>query len=173
MLDTKSPFGRAMALAAVCGSRCVLGPAFLAASRHRPEAGALVAAAIGEMAFDKLGILPARYHPALSIPRALAGAYVAREMLHEEGIDDTSGALAGAVVAAGVAGVVPVVRMLLHRGLGVPDALLGLAEDYLALRLGAEATGMTMEQLPEVARDAVEEMGEKVAPALHSVGLSA
>jgi hypothetical protein len=173
MLDTTTPFGRAMALAAVSGSRCALGPAFLAVSRRRPEAGAWVAAAIGELIADKIGLLPARYHPALMIPRALAGAWVAREALKEEGVEDNAAAIAGAVGAAGVAGVAPVLRIALGRALGVPDIVLGVAEDYLALKVGAQATGMQMEQLPEVARDAVEEIGEKVAPALRSIGVNA
>ncbi len=171
MLDMTNPLGRAMALAAVCGSRAALGPAFLAVSRRRPNAGAWVAAAIGELVADKLGILPPRYEPALLIPRALAGAWVARETLKAEGIEDQSAVMAAAVVAAGVAGVAPIVRVGLGKVLGVPDVLLGLAEDYLALRIGAEASGLTMDELPGVAREAVEEIGEKLAPALRSIGV--
>jgi hypothetical protein len=171
MLGITDPIGRAMALAAVCGSRATLGPAFLAVSQRRPGAGTWVAAALGELLADKLGVLPPRYEPALLIPRALAGAWVARETLKKDGVEDPSAVMAGAVVAAGVASIAPIVRVGLGRVLGVPDVLLGLAEDYLVLRLGAEATGLTMDELPAVAREAVEEMGEKIAPALRSIGV--
>ena len=50
------------------------------------------------------------------------------------------------VAQAGVAAVAPMVRIAGSRGLGIPDMLLGVAEDYLALRAGTEALGMTMDQ---------------------------
>ncbi len=170
MTKTMTPFERAMTLAAVCGSKIALGPAFLETSRRRPGAGAWVAGALGEMLLDKLGVFPARFRPMLLIPHTLAGAWVARESLKEDGIDDPNAVMMGAVVAAGVAGVAPLLRIALSKGLGLPDPLLGAAEDYLFLRLGAGATGTPMEQLPEIARDAVGEIGERVMPAVHALG---
>jgi len=165
-----TPFVRAMTLAALSGSKIALGPAFLATSRRRPSAGAWVAAALGEMFLDKIGVFPARFRPALLIPHTLAGAWVARESLKEDGIDDPTSVMTAAVVAAGVASVAPMVRIALSKGLGMPDALLGAAEDYLFLRLGTEATGMTMNQLPDVAKEAVGEVGERMMPAVQSLG---
>lgn len=156
-------YERAITLAAVSGSKIALGPAFLAAGRRRPSAGGWIAAAVGEMLLDKLGVFPARFRPALLVPHTLAGAWVARESLKEDGIDDPAGAVMGAVVAAGVAGVAPMVRIALNRGLGVHDVLLGLAEDYLFLKLGSGVTGLAMEELPHIARESVEEL---VAPIL-------
>jgi hypothetical protein len=43
------------------------------------------------MALDKVGIFPSRFRPPLLIPHTLAGAWVARESLREDGIDDDPG----------------------------------------------------------------------------------
>ncbi len=171
MADAISPFERAMTLAALSGSKIALGPAFLESSRRRPSAKSWVAAALGEMVLDKLGVFPARFRPALLIPHTLSGAWVARESLKEDGVEDPTGALMGAVVAAGVAGVAPILRISLSRGLGIPDRLLGLVEDYLFLKLGTRAIGMEMNQLTDVAREAVEEVGDRVMPAARSLGV--
>jgi len=165
MLETKTPFGRAMTLAAVSGLRAALGPAFLEKSRHNAKAGNWVLGALGEMALCKVGVLPRGYRPVMLIPHTLAGAWVARESMRNDGVDDDpSVPIAGAIVAAGVASVAPIARIALTRGLGVSGTLLGLAEDYLALKLGGDATGMTFGQIGEAARDAVEDLRDKVAP---------
>lgn len=166
MPKLKTPIERAMALAAVSGSKAALGPAFLEASRRSPRAGSWILGALGEMFLDKTGLLPARYRPSLLIAHAAAGAWVARETLKDEGIDDPSAPVMGAVVAAGVAGVAPIARAILNRGLGVSDPLLGLAEDYLVLKLGGDATGMSFNQMGERAREAVEDLRDRVAPDL-------
>ncbi len=166
MPDRKSPFERAMALAALSGFKVALGPAFLAASRRSPNTGSWALAALGEMFLDKLGIFPPRFRPALLIPHALSGAWVARESLRRDGIEDPTGPLIGAVVAAGVSCVAPMTRIALHKGLGVSDALLGVGEDYLALRLGTEATDMSMGQVSEIARDAIDDLRVRVVPSL-------
>src|SRR5215218_1425763 len=95
MTEMMSPMQRAMALAAVCGSKIALGPAFLETSRRGPNARAWVAGALGEMILDKLGVFPPRYRPSLLIPHTLAGAWVARESLREDGIDDPVAPLVG------------------------------------------------------------------------------
>jgi hypothetical protein len=169
MSSRKTPFERAMALAAVSGLKLSLGPAFLAASRGSPNTGAWVMAALGEMFLDKLGILPARFRPSLLISHTLAGAWVARESVKADGVDDPTAPLLGGVVAAGVACVAPMARIALHRSIGISDAVLGVGEDYLALRLGTEATGMSVHQVSEVAREAIEEFRGKVIPSLGSV----
>jgi hypothetical protein len=72
---------RALTLAAVTGLKVAMGPALLATAQRRSEAPVLVAAALGEMVLDKLGILPSRSRLPLLLPRAAAGAWVARESL--------------------------------------------------------------------------------------------
>ena len=46
----------------------------------------------------------------------------------------------------------------------------GLAEDYLALRLGTDAVGISMNELTQIARDSVEDMRDRIQPMLQSVG---
>jgi len=88
--------------------------------------------------------------------------------MRQDGADDPAAPILGAVVAAGVACVAPVARMTLNKGLGISDALLGVAEDYVALRLGTEATGMTMNQVSEAAQDAFGELRGQVMQSLPS-----
>lgn len=150
-----TPIQKAMALAAVTGSRSALGPALLAASRRSPYAGVWALASLGEMLMDKLGVLPPRYKPALMIPRALAGAYVARESLRGDGVEDPTGVAAGAVIAAGVSSVAPMLRIALNSGLRLPDSLVGLAEDALALSVGAKAVGLTVGEVKDHVQESV------------------
>jgi len=171
MQDHKQSFERAMTLAALSGFKIALGPAFLATARRRPSSRNWVMAALGEMFLDKVGVFPARFRPSLLIPHTLAGAWVAHESMKEDGIDDPQAALMGAVIAAGVASVAPMVRIAASKGLGIPDMLLGVAEDYLALQLGTQAMGLSMEQVTDAARESVEDVGERVMPALRSVGV--
>jgi len=166
MPDRKTPFERALALAALSGFKIALGPAFLAASRRSPNTGSWALAALGEMFLDKIGVFPPRFRPALLIPHALSGAWVARESLKRDGIDDPTGPVLGAVVAAGVSCVAPMTRIALHKGLGISNAWLGVGEDYLALRLGTEATDVTMGQVSEIARDAIDDLRGWAVPSL-------
>ena len=46
----------------------------------------------------------------------------------------------------------------------------GMAEDYLALKLGASAVGIEMGELPRIAQESFEEVRDAVGPALQSVG---
>lgn len=88
--------------------------------------------------------------------------------MKNEGADDPMAPVAGAVVAAGVSCVAPLVRMTLNKGLGISDAMLGVGEDYLALKFGTEATGMSMGQVTEIARDAIEDLSGHAMPSLPS-----
>lgn len=165
-----SPVQRAMALAAVSGSRTMLGPALLAASRRSPNAGLWAMAAMGEMFMDKLGVLPPRYRPALLIPRAIAGAYVAHQTLKDEGIEDQTAVAGGAVVAAGVAAVAPMLRIVLNTGFRLPDSLVGLAEDALAVSIGAKSVGLSMEEITNSARHSITDAVEQLTDAVPQLG---
>src|SRR3954452_1336313 len=117
-------FERAMKLAVVSGLRTMLGPAMVAAASNRPERQGLAMAAMGEMVIDKMPLMPSRASLPLMIPRALAGAWVAKTMMEEAGEENPWAVPMGAAVAAGVATLAPRVRYLLGRTLGVPDFLL-------------------------------------------------
>lgn len=170
MRNSNGPLGRAMTLAAVSGLRMALGPALLAAARNDPNRKMLTLAALGEMAFDKLPFVPSRSSLPLLLPRALVGAWVAREVMREEGEEGPWAPIMGAVVAAGVATLAPTFRNTLERVLGFPNFALGLAEDYLALRLGGEATGLSMDDLKQIGGQAVDEIKQSIAPVVQSVG---
>ena len=164
MPDTNRPFERAMALAALSGLKIALGPAFLLSARNRPGSRNWVMGAMGEMLLDKLGVFPSRSRLPLLIPHTLAGAWVARESMREDGVEDPWAAPAGAVVAAGVSTIVPMIRITASKGLGIPDVLLALAEDYLALKLGTQAMGMSMDQVTDIARESFEDVREQAMP---------
>jgi len=161
-------FEKAMKLAVLSGLKIALGPAFLMTSQRRPESRNWVAAALGEMVLDKVGIFPSRSRLPLLIPHTLAGAWVARESMRADGQDDPMATLMGGAVAAGVSTFAPKVRIAASRILGIPDMALGVLEDYLALKLGTEAVGLSMEELTDVARESVEDLRERVVPAVQS-----
>jgi hypothetical protein len=170
MVDTNRAFERAMTLAALSGLKVALGPALLTTAHRRPESRNWVLGALAEMVLDKVGVFPSRRRLPLLIPHTLAGAWVAHESMREDGVEDPWAAPMGAVVAAGVATIAPMVRIAGSRVLGIPDPLLGVAEDYIALRLGSQAMQIPMEQLAETAKESVSELGERVRPALELVG---
>jgi uncharacterized membrane protein len=156
---SQTTFERAIKLAAVSGLKATLGPALLAASRNRPEAKALAIAAMGEMVIDKLPYMPSRSNWLLLIPRAASGAYVANELGKEDPSSDPWIGAVGGAVAVGVGTFAPLLRGTLTHVLGLPNVLVGLAEDYLALKLGAEAVGLDMERIGSIAKEAVADLG--------------
>ena len=151
-------------LAAITGLRAAMGPALLAVSSRRPEGQALAVAALGEMVVDKLPLIPSRSSTALLIPRALAGAWVAKTVMEEEGIDEPFAPVYGAAIAIGTATVAPMLRGILRRVLRIPDPVLGMAEDYLILKTGSEAVGVTLDELKSIAIDSVTEMAQRYLP---------
>jgi len=171
MQSSNRAFERAMALAALSGLKIALGPALLATSRRWPGRQNWVMAAMGEMFLDKLGVFPPRYRPSLLIPHSLAGAWVARESLRHDGEDDPWAAMAGGMVAAGVAVAAPVIRMTINKVIGIPDSMLGLAEDYMALSYGTQVMEMPMDQVTGAAREMFDDVRERARPALESMGM--
>ena len=164
-----SPMERAMKLAAITGLKASFGPALIAASQNRPERKALAMAAVGEMVLDKLPILPSRSRLPLLLPRVFAGYWTAKQSLERDGVNDPSAAAMGAAVAAGVAVAAPLIRKTLKTVLGLPDAAIGVAEDYLALKVGGEAVGLTMEDLKAIGTDAFGDIRQGVSPAFEEV----
>ena len=164
-------FEKAMKLAVVTGLRAALGPALLARANRRPEEQGLAMAALGEMVVDKLPLVPSRDTLRLA-RRPGRGRLLGGQDVHGgrgRGRPDGVAPL-GAAVAVGVAVAAPKVRRALGWTTGIPQPVLGLIEDYLALRLGTEAVGLSMEEVTQVARDSVEEIKERVMPALQSLG---
>ncbi len=158
MTDSKRAFERAMRLAAVSGLRATFGVALLEAAYNRPNRKAWAVAAVGEMVVDKIPGIPSRASLPAMIPRAVAGGYVAHEVMEREGLQDPWASTMGAAVASGVAVLAPRIRGILGTVLGVPSPVLGLLEDYIALKVGSEALGMSMEDLKRIGEESVEEV---------------
>ena len=171
MAEIKPSTEKALALAALCGFKIALGPAFLRASQRSASTQAWTTAALGEMALDKLGVFPARFRPMLLIPHTVAGVWTARESLKEDGEpEDPTVLAAAAVVAAGVTVTLPLLRIALQQGLRIPNYLVGLAEDYVALQLGTRAVGMSMDEVKQVARESLEGVGQQIRPTIEEAG---
>jgi len=154
---------RALKLAAVTGLRCALGPALVAQARHQPQRQNLALAALGEMIFDKIPGAPSRDSLLPLLARGAAGAWVAHQVVEADGGEkDAWAAPLGAAVAMGVAVAAPKLRRSLGWTTGVPQFLLGLAEDYFALRVGTETLGMSMDEVCGVARQSVGELRDRL-----------
>src|SRR3954453_19920277 len=159
-------FEKAMKLAVVTGLRSMLGPALVARSTNRPEQKNLAIAAMGEMVADKLPLIPSRDTLLPLLVRGLAGAWVAKTLQEQEDSEDPWIVPLGAAVAMGVAVAAPKIRKTLSLTTGVSDTFLGLIEDYLALRLGTEAVGLSMDEITQAARDSVEDLKDRITPVL-------
>jgi uncharacterized membrane protein len=153
---------RALKMAVVTGLRAALGPALVARAQHRPEGQHLALAALGELIYDKLPFVPSRDAMPSLLVRGLAGAWVAGKCVEQDGEDaDPWAAPLGAAVAMGVAVAAPKIRKSLGWTLRVPQPVLGLIEDYIALRLGTEAMGLSMHQVSETAQESVGDLRER------------
>ena len=172
-LETERAKRRALVLAALCGSKIALGPAFLARSAGWPSAKNWMLAAIGEMFLDKIGVFPPRWRPSLLIPHTAAGAWTASESLKRDGVESPETVALAAGVAAAVAVSAPLIRVALSKGIGLPDILLALVEDYLALHVGTGEMGGSLGEIGHDARESIEEVRGRVMPALQSVAVGA
>lgn len=153
---------RAMKLAVVTGLRAALGPALLAHAQGRPERQHLALAAVGEMIVDKLPFVPGRDSLLPLLARGIAGGWVAAKCVEGDGdAKDPWAVPIGAAVAMGVAVVAPKLRRTLGWTTGMPQVVLGLIEDYFAIRIGAEALGLSMEQVQGAAKASVEDLADR------------
>jgi hypothetical protein len=158
MTDSKRAFERAMRLAVISGLRSTFGMALMEAAYNRPNRKVWALAAMCEAVVDKIPFAPSRASLPLMIPRAAAGGYVAQQVMAREGVEDPWALPMGAAVAAGTAALAPRIRGLLSTVLGVPGPLLGLIEDYIALKVGGDALGMSMDDLKKIGEESVEEV---------------
>jgi uncharacterized membrane protein len=153
----------AAALGAVCGMRTFGGWAGLALRGRvadRRLRGALLAAAAGEMAGDKTPWVPPRSDPAALAGRVISGALAGRL------VAGPRGARVGAATAAASTYASERARALLGQRLGIPDPVLGAAEDALVLGIAAAAAGAPGAE--EDQGDAPDPTGER-PPALTAV----
>jgi hypothetical protein len=120
------------------GMRTFTGPAALAARgrllRHSPARYAVLAAAAGEYAGDKTPVVPSRTSAPSLIGRTASGAFTGH------GIGGAPGALVGGAAAAASTVATYRARKALGELTGIPDPILGAAEDGLAIAAAALAT---------------------------------
>lgn len=145
---------KTIGLAGAAGLRSMAAPAFLARAVRRrdldapnlPALGsarlskALTFLAVGEMMADKTPFVPARTSAPALLGRAVSGALAGATLFASEGRRTNSGAILGAVCAAGAAYAGENPRSAGVRRLGLPDPLLAVLEDRLVLFLGARLT---------------------------------
>ena len=144
---------KAFGLGVVAGMRALIAPALLSHKLVRtyptkqpgrpihylampPASLALKVLAGGEIIGDKLPNVPDRTIPVQFAARVASGATCGGFLSQAEGADIPAG-----VVAGGIGTVVGTLafyhlRQWLHHGLGLPDPVVALAEDALAISLG-------------------------------------
>ena len=93
------PWLCATGLAAVTGSRTLLGPRLVARGASRPLRAVATALAALELVADKLPFAPNRTAPIWLATRAVVGAGIARALLRRRGRAAARGAVLGAAVA--------------------------------------------------------------------------
>lgn len=124
---------QSFAIGLTCGLRSMTGPAVVRWRASDPARLALAALAVGELIADKLPATPSRtLLPSLAF-RALSGGFSGRNVAAAAGGDLAAGTVAGAIgaVAAAYAGMA--LRARIVRASGLPDALVALGEDAVAV----------------------------------------
>ncbi len=92
--------------------------------------------AVGEMVADKLPIIPDRISPVPLVGRAVSGAICGASLSIVKDKDSNIGALAGGVAAIVSAYGFYHLRRKLGEDTGIPDVLIGLAEDVIVVKGG-------------------------------------
>ena len=150
METARTPLGglrEASLLGASSGIRTFSAVGALALHGRLPARPAWIAAAAGELAFDKVPGVPARVEPLGIVARLSTGA------ISGHSADGRRGMIAGAAAAMGTAFAGYRARTMLARRLPVPDAVVGAVEDAVALCCAALAT---RDRPPDAADDATE-----------------
>ena len=127
------------ALLGAAGGMRTMTPAAALAARGRllpgsPARFALLAAAAGEYAGDKAPVVPPRTSPPALIGRTVSGAFSGRILA------GTPGAVVGGAAAAASTVATYRARKALGELTSVPDPVLGVAEDGMAIAAAALAT---------------------------------
>lgn len=144
---------RAIALGGVAGLRSLLAPALLSSqlARKHPDSTAgklsvalaeppiamtLKALSAGELIGDKLPKTPSRIAPLPLVARAVSGALVGGAVFGTARRPAWIGALLGATAAVGAAYGGYHLRKLADEKLGLPDPVIALVEDAIAVGVG-------------------------------------
>jgi uncharacterized membrane protein len=131
---------RSFGIGLTCGLRSMTGPAVASWRARDPARLALAGLAAGELIADKLPATPARTIPPALIFRALSGGYTGGTVAGNFAGNKTQGMLAGAVGALCAAYVGMALRAAIVRWSRLPDPIVALGEDALAIAGAIAAT---------------------------------
>jgi len=153
-------FTSALLFGVTAGLRTMTAPALLALAQQQPGGGkvwllgsrrtsqVLTLLALGELVFDKLPFAPSRLSPGGLSGRLLAGAMCGAAVVSE---DQRAGALLGAAGALAGSFAGYGLRKSAGKASGVPDALVALVEDGVAIGIGVVAAKMSSDREPGAA----------------------
>ncbi len=137
MANTETPaYGRALALGFICGLRCMMGPAMAAEMAPPIVRIGLRVLSVGELVGDKLPQTPNRTDPLPLIGRVVSGLGVGWSVCRKGSASPWVGALLGGVAALGGTYGGYYARKAIKERLNVPDTVVALAEDTLAIAIG-------------------------------------
>jgi uncharacterized membrane protein len=140
---------KTLGLAGIAGLRSMAAPALLARAVQRGDLDApnlpalgckdvsklLSFLSFGEMVADKTHLVPARTSAPALFGRLLSGAFAGSILFADEGRRSNSGAILGALSAFAAVHAGERLRAMGVRR-GIPDPILGVLEDRLAITLG-------------------------------------
>jgi uncharacterized membrane protein len=145
----------ALAAGAVAGMRTMTAPAVVSYKMKRIAKAeglshptgfggrrvstALALLAIGELVADKLPKTPNRTDPPALIMRGISGAFAGAALSGSERNEKIKGAVLGGLAAIGASYGMYYLRAWLVKKTGVPDAVVAIGEDAIALTLALKA----------------------------------
>jgi uncharacterized membrane protein len=124
---------RSFGIGVSAGLRSMTAPAVVRWRLRDPLRLALAALAVGELVADKLPATPARTIPPALLFRVLSGGFAGSTLAHTLDNDRATGAVAGALGAVVGAYGGMGLRSAIVRASGLPDPVVALAEDALAV----------------------------------------
>lgn len=126
-------YARSLGIGAIDGLRSMTAPAATLLAGDKPLAGLALVAAGGELIVDKLPIAPARTIPPALLVRMLLGGLSGGAIAQRRDASRLAGFALGAVGAAAATYAGYEIRRVLTKNLKVPDVVVALAEDALAV----------------------------------------
>ena len=148
--------GKALALGAISGLRTASGPAFVGRAANRGDmdldgtplaifgspllSKALTLAQLGELLADKLPRTPSRTAWPPILGRAVSGGLVGAAAFLSDGRHAATGAILGSSASVATAFAGENLRALVVNRIGLPDAVVAVAEDTVVLLVGSRAT---------------------------------
>jgi uncharacterized membrane protein len=126
-------YAQAFGIGMVAGLRSMTAPAIANAAKRNAAAGMLATLAIGEMIVDKLPFVPARTQWPALVVRAITGAAAAWVMPHDDEREKQAAAVLGGVGAVAGAYLGEALRRRAVQALHIPDPVVALFEDGIAV----------------------------------------